>query len=92
MQLLPGTFNDIKTKKDKKINKNADIFDPESNIRAGCHYLQSCFKKAKELEEARKLPRVFASIDEAACFGYIAGAGDIENAANFSPNTYSRSY
>ncbi|MEQ8168737.1 MAG: transglycosylase SLT domain-containing protein [Candidatus Eremiobacterota bacterium] len=41
MQLLPATFAEVAK---KLCIEKADIFDPETNIRAGCYYLDWCRK------------------------------------------------
>lgn len=42
MQLLPSTYADIS----KRLQDDGDLFDPETNIRAGCYYLDWCRKNA----------------------------------------------
>jgi len=42
MQLLPSTYADIS----KRLQDDGDLFDPETNIRAGCYYLDWVRKNA----------------------------------------------
>lgn len=43
MQIMPRTFEDIK--RELKLPKDADIFDPEINVRAGCYYFAKMMKQ-----------------------------------------------
>lgn len=48
MQLLQGTFEDCR--KALKLPASADVFDPETNIRAGCYYFSWLRKYLKSAE------------------------------------------
>ena len=43
MQIMPRTFEDIK--RELNLPKDADIFDPETNVRAGCYYFAKMMEK-----------------------------------------------
>lgn len=49
MQIMPSTFEWLKTKAEFTSD---DIFDPETNIEAGCFYLAYLFGKFEEKETA----------------------------------------
>ena len=46
MQLMPKTFEEVK--KELKLPKDADIYDEETNIKAGCYYFAKMMRQFKQ--------------------------------------------
>lgn len=52
MQLMDVTYQWVQGRLPEEAETASDVFDPETNIRYGCHYLQYCFSRFSDQRAA----------------------------------------